>query len=106
MSPTATSAFAVFASVTGVVGVEDGRFGDRKVFIAAVWTQMVAIEARIGGTLTAGATLEQFKAWLMRSRLYTSDGAEHGARLVVLCRSAGEIVTRWLALNSIDASLE
>jgi hypothetical protein len=67
--------------------VQDGRFGDRKVFIAAVWTQMVAIEARIGGTLTAGATLEHFKAWLMRSRLYTSDGTEQGAKLVVLCRA-------------------
>jgi hypothetical protein len=57
------------------------------VFIAAVWTQMVAIEARVGGTLTTGVTLEHFKAWLMRSRLYTSDGTEHGARLVVLCRA-------------------
>ena len=56
-------------------------------FIWAVWTQMVAIEARISGTLTDGATLEHFKAWLMRSRLYTSDGTEHGARLVVLRRA-------------------
>src|SRR3954471_3528575 len=67
--------------------VQDCRFGDRKVSIAAVWTQMVAIEARIGGTLPASATLEHFKAWLMRSRLYTSDGTEQGARLVVLCRA-------------------
>jgi hypothetical protein len=64
-----------------------GRFGDRKVFIAALWAQMLAIEARTGGTLTAGATLEHFKAWLVASQLYTSDGTEHSTRLVVLCRA-------------------
>jgi hypothetical protein len=64
-----------------------GRFGDRKVFIASLWNRMLAIEAQTGGTLTQGATLEHFKAWLVRSRLYTSDGTEHGARLVVLSRA-------------------
>jgi hypothetical protein len=64
-----------------------GRFGDRKVFIASLWTMMVRIEAQASGTLTEGATLEHFKAWLLRSRLLTQDGTEGGARLVVLCRA-------------------
>jgi hypothetical protein len=64
-----------------------GRFGDRKVFIVSLWTTMLGIEAQAGGTLTDGATLEHFKAWLLRSRLLTSDGTEEGARLVVLCRA-------------------
>src|SRR5882672_946552 len=64
-----------------------GRFGDRKVFIASLWTRMVAIEAQTGGTLTEGATIEHFKAWLLRSRLLTRDGTEYGARLIVLCRA-------------------
>jgi hypothetical protein len=29
-----------------------GRSGDRKVFIASLWTRMVTIEAQSGGTLT------------------------------------------------------
>jgi hypothetical protein len=64
-----------------------GRFGDRKVFIAALWIQMRRIEVQNGGTLTAGATIEHFKSWLLRSRLLTVDGTEHGAALVVLCRA-------------------
>jgi hypothetical protein len=64
-----------------------GRFGDRKVFIASLWTRMTTIEAQTGGTLTEGATVEHFKAWLLRSRLLTCDGTEHGARLIVLCRA-------------------
>jgi hypothetical protein len=64
-----------------------GRFGDRKVFIASLWTTMQDIEAQTGGTLTRGATLEHFKAWLLRSRLFTADGTEDSARLVVLCRA-------------------
>jgi hypothetical protein len=64
-----------------------GRFGDRKVFIASLWTQMSGIEAQTGGTLTDGATIEHFKAWLLRARLLTRDGTEGGARLIVLCRA-------------------
>jgi len=41
---------------------DPGRFGDRKVFIASLWTMMLHIEARIGGTLTCGASLDDFKA--------------------------------------------
>jgi hypothetical protein len=48
--------------------------GDRKVFIASLWTQMRGIEAQTGGTLTDGATIEHFKAWLLRARLLTRDG--------------------------------
>jgi len=71
-----------------LAAVQDaGRFGDRKVFIAALWNRMLAIEAQTGGTLAEGATLEHFKAWLVRSRLYTSDGTEHRAWLVVLSRA-------------------
>jgi hypothetical protein len=68
--------------------VEDaGRFGDRKVFIASLWTKMLGMEAQIGGTLTDGATIEHFKAWLLLTRLFTRDGTEDGARLIVLCRA-------------------
>jgi hypothetical protein len=64
-----------------------GRFGDRKVFIASLWARMIPIEAQTGSTLTEGATIEHFTAWLLRSRLLTYDGTEHGARLIVLCRA-------------------
>jgi hypothetical protein len=64
-----------------------GRFGDRKVFIASLWTMMLTIEAQTGGTLTDRATLEDFKAWLLRSRRVTRDGTEEGAPLVVLARA-------------------
>jgi hypothetical protein len=64
-----------------------GRFGDRKVFIASLWAKMLDIETQTGGTLTDGAMLEHFKAWLVASRLLTSDGTEDGTRLVVLCRA-------------------
>jgi hypothetical protein len=63
-----------------------GRFGDRKVFIASLWTTMLRIEAETS-ILTDSATLAHFKAWLLRSRLLTCDGTEDGARLVVLCRA-------------------
>jgi len=67
-----------------LAAVQDaGQFGDGKVFIASLWTQMLGIEAQTGGTLTDGATIEHFKAWLLRTRLLTRDGA----RLVVLCRA-------------------
>jgi len=64
-----------------------GRFGDRKVFIASLWARMITIEAQTGGTLTEGATIEHFKAWILCSRLLTYDGTEHGAQLIVLCRA-------------------
>src|SRR4029077_20652590 len=71
-----------------LAAVQDaGRFGDRKVFIASLWAQMLAIEAQTGRTLGDGATLEHFKAWLLRARLLTCDGTREGARLVVLCRA-------------------
>lgn len=71
-----------------LAAVQDaGRFGDRKVFIASLWTQMLGIEAQTGGTLTDGATIEHFKAWLLRTRLLTRDGTGDGARLIVLCRA-------------------
>jgi len=63
------------------------RFGDRKVFIASLWTQMRGIEAQIGSSLTDGATLEHFKAWLLRARLLTRDGTKDDAPLIVLCRA-------------------
>jgi hypothetical protein len=71
-----------------LAAVQDaGRFGDRKVFISSLWIQMRGIEAQTGGTLTDGATIEHFKAWLLRARLLTRDGTEDGARLLVLCRA-------------------
>jgi hypothetical protein len=71
-----------------LAAVQDaGRFGDRKVFIASLWTMMLRIEAQTGGTLTEGAVLEHFKAWLLCSRLLTQDGTDDGARLIVLCRA-------------------
>jgi hypothetical protein len=65
----------------------EGRFGDRKVFIASLWATMLRMEADTGRTLTEGATLKHFKAWLLRSRLLTRDGTENSAPLVVLCRA-------------------
>jgi hypothetical protein len=71
-----------------LIAVQDaGRFGDRKVFISSLWTQMRGIEAWFGGTLTDSATIDDFKAWLLRARLLTRDGTEDGARLIVLCRA-------------------
>jgi hypothetical protein len=64
-----------------------GRFGDRKVFIASLWNQMRRIETGTGGTLTADATLEHFKAWLLHSRLLTTDGTDRAAPLVILARA-------------------
>ena len=75
----------VHSALTTVLG--DGRFGDRKVFIASLWATMLRMDADTGRTLTEGATLEHFKAWLLRSRLLTRDGTEDGAPLVVLCRA-------------------
>jgi hypothetical protein len=75
----------VHSALTTVLG--DGRFGDRKVFIASLWATMLRIEAETGRTLTEGATLEHFKAWLLRSRLLTRDGTEDGVPVVVLCRA-------------------
>ena len=46
----------------------------------------VALRATALGK-TDGATIEHFKAWLVRSRLLTCDGTEDAARLIVLCRA-------------------
>jgi hypothetical protein len=71
-----------------LASVQDGgRFGDRKVFIASLWIAMLCIDAEAGGRLTEGATLQHFKAWLLRSRLLTRDRTMEGERLVVLCRA-------------------
>ena len=58
-----------------LAAVQDaGRLGDRKVFIASLWAMMLHIEAQTGSTLTDGASLEHFKAWLLRSLRITRDG--------------------------------
>jgi hypothetical protein len=57
------------------------------VFIVALWTTMLTIEAATSGSLTEGCTIAHFKAWLLRARLLTRDGTHDGARLVVLCRA-------------------
>ena len=64
-----------------------GRFGDRKVFISALWEKVLRLDAEAGGHLTHDCTLEDFKAWLLRSRRLTRDGTEKGAPLVVLVRA-------------------
>ena len=64
-----------------------GRFGDRKVFISSLWAMVLHLDAESGDNLTAGATIEHFKAWLLRSRLLTRDGTAEGAPLVVLARA-------------------
>jgi hypothetical protein len=66
---------------------EAGRCGDRKVFIASLWAMMLHIEAQTGGTVTRGASIEHFKAWLLRGLRLTRDGTEKGAPLVVLARA-------------------
>jgi len=38
---------------------DGGRCSERKVFIASLWTQMLAIEAQTGGTLTDGAAIHR-----------------------------------------------
>jgi hypothetical protein len=48
---------------------------------------MLHIEAQTRGTLPCGATLEHFKAWLLRGLRLTRDGTERGAPLVVLARA-------------------
>jgi hypothetical protein len=50
-----------------IAAAQDGRLGDRKVFISAAWTQMVAIEAQTGGVLTEGVTIEHLKTWSWRA---------------------------------------
>ena len=71
-----------------LAAVQDaGRLGDRKVFIASLWAMMLHIEAQTGSTLTDGASLEHFKAWLLCGLRLTRDGTEKGAPLVVLARA-------------------
>jgi len=72
----------VLAAVQGA-----GRFGDRKVFISSLWAMMLHIEAQTRSTLPYGATLEHFKAWLLRGLRLTRDGTQKGAPLVVLARA-------------------
>ena len=78
----ATLVHRALAAVQGA-----GRLGDRKVFIASLWATMLHIDAQTCGTLPYGATLEHFKAWLLRGLRLTRDGTERGAPLVVLARA-------------------
>ncbi|HEX7841794.1 MAG TPA: hypothetical protein VF469_30195 [Kofleriaceae bacterium] len=64
-----------------------GRFGDRKVFISALWAMMLHLDAATGGHLTEGCTLEHFKAWLVGALRVTRDGREDSGPLVVLARA-------------------
>jgi hypothetical protein len=64
-----------------------GRFGDRKVFISALWPVVLRLDAKTGGFRTNGCTLEDLKDWLLRGRLLTRDGNDHGTPLVVLARA-------------------
>jgi hypothetical protein len=75
----------VYRALTAVR--DDGRFGDRKVFISAPWIMMLRLDIETGCNLTNGATIEDFKAWLLRSRRIARDGSEKGAPLVVLVRA-------------------
>ena len=56
---------------------------------AVLWlgAMMLHIEAQTGGSLCDGASLEDFKAWLLRSLRITRDGTESGAPLIVLARA-------------------
>jgi hypothetical protein len=71
-----------------LAAVQDaGRFGDRKVFISALWAMMLRLDAETGDKLTNAAALEDFKKWLLRSRRLTRNGLDQGAPLVVLARA-------------------
>lgn len=48
---------------------------------------MLHLDVETGCNLTNGATIEDFKAWLLRSRRLTRDGSEKCAPLVVLVRA-------------------
>jgi hypothetical protein len=75
----------VHCALTAVRGA--GRFGDRKVFISSLWAMVLRLDAETGNDLTDGATIEHFKAWLLRTRRATRDGTADGAPLVVLSRA-------------------
>jgi hypothetical protein len=64
-----------------------GRFGDRKVFISALWVMMLHLDAVAGGHVTQGCTIEHFKAWLVGALRVTRDGREDSGPLVVLARA-------------------
>jgi hypothetical protein len=63
------------------------RFGDRKVFISALWPVVLELDAKTGGFRTDGCTLEDFKDWLLRGRLLTRDDTDRVSPLVVLARA-------------------
>jgi hypothetical protein len=48
---------------------------------------MHRLDAEVRSDLTSVATIEHFKAWLLRSRRVTRDGTAEGAPLVVLARA-------------------
>lgn len=64
-----------------------GRFGDRKVFVSALWATMCRLDVAGGEPVTEGCTIDHFKGWLFRSRILTTDGSDNGAPLVVLARA-------------------
>lgn len=61
-----------------------GRFGDRKVFISALWAMMLRLDAEAGGHVTEGCAVEHFKAWLVGALRITR---EDSRPLVVLARA-------------------
>jgi hypothetical protein len=52
-----------------------GTSATAKVFISALWMMMLRLDVETGCNLTNGATIEDFKAWLLRSRRLTRDGS-------------------------------
>ena len=62
-----------------------GRFGDRKVFVSALWAMVRHLDAEAGGRLTAGCTLDHFKSWLLGGRLLTCDGSQGRKPQLVEC---------------------
>ena len=64
-----------------------GRFGERKVFTSALWSEMCRLDTAEGSPLTHRRTLQHFQRWLFASLDLTDDGTGTGAPLVVLARA-------------------
>lgn len=79
-----------------------GRFGDRKVFISEAWARMQEMDTQ---GLTAGATLDDFKNWLLRNLRQTRDGRPGGVPLVVMARAdfVSAMDPRLVAASQLDA---
>lgn len=65
---------------------EAGRFGSRKVFIAALWAVMRRMDADAVERL-AGGELAHFKRWLFRAQRLMREGHHANPPLVVLARA-------------------